>query len=259
MLSPIQQSAASSVRQGTPTPWLLGVCLTLAVVLTGCGTAHHARPLGKGNHAVHASVGGPVAGIGDADTFAPLTTLTYKAGLTDKADIFFGWHVLETFINDGNAYFDIGASYYFLEQRGARPGLSGAFTVSPLINKHSGWASFDLQVTASWAFGPRERHLLYVGFHNYFAPVRNDTVPTAPYTWTPYVGGQVRLGKRRELGLSLELKWHRPYMNTEDSVMGYLGPGNMGALAFLGGITVFIGKDMKPAENVEPDDEEASP
>jgi len=192
-----------------------------------------------------------VAGIGEADTFAPLTTLTYKAGITDKADVFVGWHVLETFLNGGNAYFDIGASYYFLEQKGARPGLSGAFTISPLINKTSGWASFDLQVTASWAFGPRERHLLYVGFHNYFAPVRNDTVPTSPYTWTPYIGGQLRVGKNRELGLGLEMKWHRPYASTENSVMGYIGPGKMGALAFLGGITIFIGKDMKPAPDLE--------
>jgi hypothetical protein len=137
-----------------------------------------------------------------------------------------------------------------LEQKGARPGLSGAFTISPLINKTSGWASFDLQVTASWAFGPRERHLLYVGFHNYFAPVRNDTIPTSPYTWTPYIGGQLRVGKNREIGLGLEMKWHRPYASTESSVMGYIGPGKMGALAFLGGITIFIGKDMKPAADL---------
>lgn len=234
---------------------VLASSILLAGVITGCGTAHHARPLGKGNHAVHLSIGGPVAGIGEADTFAPLTTLTYKAGLTDKADVFFGWHVLETFLNGGNASFDIGASYYFLEQKGPRPGISGAFTVSPLINKSSGWASFDLQVTASWAFGPRERHLLYLGFHNYFAPVRNDTVPTSPYTWTPYVGGQLRVGKNRELGLGLEMKWHRPYASTEDAVMGYLGPGKMGALAFLGGITVFIGKDMKPAVAAPPEED----
>ncbi|MEE2828790.1 MAG: hypothetical protein VX498_06360, partial [Myxococcota bacterium] len=90
---------------------LLGL-LVRGTVASGCGTAHHARPLGKGNQAVHLSMGGPIAGIGDPDTFAPLTVLTYKVGLTDRADVFLGWHVLETFLNNGNAYFDIGASYY---------------------------------------------------------------------------------------------------------------------------------------------------
>lgn len=237
----------SPIRSATGRLAPLSLMLLALLTLSACGTAHHARPLGKGNHAVHASIGGPVAGVGKANTFAPLTTLTYKAGLTDRADLFVGWHVLETFLNEGNAFFDIGASYYFLDQKGARPGISGAFTISPLINKTSGWASFDLQVTASWAFGPRERHLVYIGFHNYFAPVRNDTIPTAPYSWSPYFGGQLRVGKNRQLGLSLELKWHRPYASTEAAVMSYLGPGNMGAISFLSGITVYIGRDMKPA------------
>ena len=40
--------------------------------------------------------------------------------------------------------------------------------------------------------------------------------------------------------------------------MGYLAPGNMGALAFLGGLTIFIGKDMKPdSEPTEPEEEGA--
>jgi hypothetical protein len=233
-----------------PPLWLLAI---VALALTGCSTAHHARPLGKGNMAVHASIGGPVAGIGDPEIPIPLTTLTYKVGITDRADIFVGWHVLETFVNNGNLYFDIGASYYVLDQKKARPGISAAFTVSPLINKESGWASFDLQVTASWALGPRERHLLYVGFHNVFTPARNDVVATPPYTWTPYLGGQLRIGKKRRLGLGLEIKWHRPYASTQDAVVGYLGPGKLGALAFLSGITIYIGKDTKPAPDLGPD------
>ncbi|MCP4873740.1 MAG: hypothetical protein GY898_34060 [Proteobacteria bacterium] len=222
--------------------------LLLAVVATGCSTAHHARPLGKGNQAIHASIGGPIAGIGSDRTPIPLTTLTYKVGVTDRTDVFVGWHVLETFVNGGNAYFDIGASYYLLDQKKARPGLSAAFTVSPLINKKSGWASFDLQITASWTFDPLERTLLYVGFHNYFVPVRRtiDDRPTPVYTFSPYLGGQVRVGKKRRLGLALEVKWHRPYASTKDAVVGYVGPGNLGALGFLTGITVFIGKDTKP-------------
>jgi hypothetical protein len=216
--------------------------LLLAWTATGCGTAHTARPLGQGNHAVHLSVGGPIGGIGSPNTFVPLPTLTYKYGMTDRADVYVGWHVLETFLGEGNLFFDVGASYYFLDQKGARPGLSGAFTVSPLINRRSGWAMMDFQITASWAFGKRERHLVYVGAHNVFAPARTEVVAMSPYTLSPYVGGQLRIGKKRQLGLGLEVKWHRPWANTSDAVVGYVGVGKLGALAFLGGVTIFIQK-----------------
>jgi hypothetical protein len=222
------------------------VALALLGLLAGCSTAHTARPLGKGNSAVHLSVGGPIGGIGVPNTFTPLTTVTFKHGLTDRADVYVGWHVLETFLNEGNLFFDLGASYYLLDQKGARPGLSGAFTVSPLINKRHGWAMLDFQFTASWAIGRRERHLIYVGAHNTITPSRSEGVTTPPFSFSPYVGGQLRLGKKRRLGLGLEVKWLRPYVNTKDGVIGYVGVGPLGALSFLGGVTIFIGKDTKP-------------
>ena len=235
--------------------------LLVLPLLVGCSTAHHARPLGKGNQAIHVSGGGPIAGIGDPDTFAPFLTATYKVGVTDRADVFVGWHILETFINNGNLYFDVGASYYLLDQKGPLPGVSAAFTISPLITKDAGWASFDLSVTASWAIGRRERHLIYVGMHNFLLPTRNEYVETAQYIWTPYIGGQLRLGKKRELGLGLEIQWHRPYHDTSDAIVSAIAPGNLGAMAFMGGVSVFLGKDMKPAlaleEATAPPEEEA--
>lgn len=219
------------------------LALLLALGGLGCGTAHTARPLGKGNHAVHLSVGGPVAGVGKPSTFVPLATLTYKAGLTDRLDVYGGWHILETFVNRGNVFFDVGASYYLFDQKGFRPGLSTALTISPLINKESAWAMVDAQLTASWAFGKKERHLVYVGAHHAFMPPRPEPVGTDPFTWSPYVGGQLRIGKRRELGLGLEVKWHRPYRNTGDAVVAYVGAGPQGAFSFVGGVTLFIGRD----------------
>ena len=234
---------------------LLLLCVALA---SGCSVAHTARPLGKGNSAVHASVGGPVVGVGSPDTPLPLATVTFKHGVTDRADVYVGWHVLETFINEGNLFFDVGASYYLFDQKGARPGLSGAFTLSPFINKRSAWAMVDLQVTASWAIGRRERHLVYIGAHHAFMPSRTEGVaePTAPFSFSPYLGGQLRLGKKRRLGLGLEVKWHRPYVNTNDAVIGYIGVGKQGALSFLGGITIFIGKDTKPGPPSAPTPQE---
>jgi len=240
---------------------IIALLFAVALLGTGCSTAHHARPLGKGNAAVHATIGGPVAGIGDPSIPIPLTTVTGKVGITDRLDVFFGWHVLETFVNNGNFYFDVGASYYFLDQKKARPGLSAAATVSPLINRRSGWASFDLQLTASWSFDARERTLLYTGFHLYVTPVRRtvDVMPMEVVTWSPYLGGQVRIGKKRRLGLTLELKWHRPYASTKDAIVGYVGPGQLGALSFLSGITIYIGRDVKPGPDAAPPvEEEAS-
>jgi len=172
----------------------------------------------------------------------PLTTITYKTGLTDRVDFFVGWHVLETFMNEGNFFFDVGGSYYFLDQRGGLPGVSAAVTLSPFVNRRAGWASLDLQLTASWAFGPRERHLVYVGFHNFLTPVRSQLIPTPAYTFSPYLGARVRIGPNREVALSGEIKWHRPYQDTSSAVLSYVGLGSQGAIAFVGGVTVHFGK-----------------
>jgi hypothetical protein len=193
-------------------------------------------------------VGGPVVGLGEPDTPLPLFTLTGKAGITDRLDVYAGWHVLETFVNNGNVYFDLGLSYYFLDQKGPRPGLSGAFTLSPLLNRKSGWASFDLQLTASWYLDPKQRFLLYLGMHNTFTPVRSQLLESPPYTWSPYLGFHVRVGPDRALGLGGERKWLRPYANTDMSILGYLGPGHQGAFSFVAGVTVYIpGKKAREA------------
>ena len=217
--------------------------------LTACSTAHTARPLGKGKHAVHVSVGGPIAGLdSEPKKFIPLTTVTYKYGVTERADVFVGWHVLETFVNQGNFFFDLGASYYFLDQAGPRPGLSGALTISPLINRKSGWASLDLQVTASWFLDAKKRHLLYLGFHNFLTPVKTTVQPTPSYTFSPYLGARLHLGRKREVAIGLEVKWHRPTVATGNQAVRPIGLGGQGALAILGGITLNFPRIRTPAE-----------
>jgi len=209
----------------------------VAVTLDACSTAHHARPLGAGKQAVHLSIGGPVAGVGEPSLLLPLPTLTYKYGVTDRLDVFGGWHILETFINGGNFFFDVGTSYYILDQDGFIPGVSAALTMSPLLNAHSGWVAFDLQGTASWFVDPSNTQLVYVGFHNIVTPVRDQVLSNPGYTWTPYIGWQGRL--LPWLGLGLEIDWHRPYENTTRSVAAYVAPGDQGALAFLLGVTFY--------------------
>ncbi|MBJ96038.1 MAG: hypothetical protein CMP23_16360 [Rickettsiales bacterium] len=232
-------------QQPTP-PWRpLVAALTIllsAALSNACSTAHTARPLGKGKHAAHISVGGPLVALSEEqNTSIPLTTVTWKTGLTDRADFYLGWHVIESFLNKGNFFFDVGASYYLLDQRGALPGISAAFTLSPLLSHQASWAAMDLQITASWTLGPRQRHLIYLGFHNYFSPVRSQLIANSPYTFSPYLGGQLRLGPQRQLGLSVELKWLRPYQDRDRLSPSFLAPGNQGALSLVAGLTLFIG------------------
>ena len=119
----------------------------------------------------------------------------------------------------------------------------------PLINKTSGWASFDLQVTASWAFGPRERHLVYVGSQLFRScPQRHR--PHRPLQLSPYFGGQLRIGKKRELEFSLSRSGTT--LCQPRSSHGLHRPGEYGCDLFLSGITVYIGRDMKPATQHRP-------
>ena len=59
------------------------------------------------------------------------------------------------------------------------------------------------------------------------------------------MGGQLRLGPNREIGLGLEIKWLRPYGNGALSTLQFLGIDHQGAFTFLGGVTVYIPKGKK--------------
>ena len=67
-------------------------------------------------------------------------------------------------------------------------------------------------------------------------------IPTPAYTFSPYLGARVRIGPNREVALSGEIKWHRPYQDTSAAVLSYVGLGSHGAIAFVGGVTVHFGK-----------------
>ena len=217
--------------------------LIVAVVVTlgvACTTTHTARPIGAGKGQVHLSVGGPVAGIGDPEIFVPLTVVTGKYGLTDRLDIYGGWHVIEPLLNNGNIFFDVGASYYVLDQDGFAPGLSIAGTASPLISPETFWALFDVNLTASWALDKSETNVLYTGFNNSITPFSNGVIDTPVYTWSPYVGYQLRVFDGL-FGIDLETKWLRPYVDNKNSVVGYVSPLNLGALSFMVGISSTFG------------------
>lgn len=199
--------------------------------LSACAFSHTVRPLGKGHQAAHVSIAGTVAGVGQANKFIPRLTGIYQYGITDRLDVYGGWHVLETLINNGNAFFDLGVSYYVFDQHLWIPGLSVALTISPLINKKF-WMFLDVPVIASWFVDELQHHLLYIGFHNSFMPIQQGVVASPIYTWSPLLGYRFQPAGIKWLGLTAEMKWYRPYASLEKSVAKAFAPGQQGALSF---------------------------
>jgi hypothetical protein len=213
-------------------PLLLAVAL---VALSGCGTAHTARPLGKGNTAVNVSLGGPFAEVGGATVPIPLPTVGVKHGVSERNDLYASWQVLPAIM--GSFAFDVGGSWYFLDQRKALPGLSTALTLHSLFNEHDAWFAADTQLIASWLLHPR--HLLYLGFHLTFVPIEGEVMQTSPVHFSPLLGGEVRLGKHKRFGLGLELKWLDPWVDTEMGIVDYVG--TRGGLCLSGGFNFYLG------------------
>ena len=208
-----------------------------AVVLTavGCGTAHTARPLGKGNTSLNVGLGGPIADVGGVTVPVPMPTLTVKHGVSDRNDLFVSWNVLPAVL--GAAAFDLGGSWYFLDQQKGRPGLSSALTLHSLWNRTDAWFGVDTNLIASWQLHPR--HLIYLGFHLFFAPVAPEVVDTGPVHFAPLLGGEVRLGKQRRFGLGIELKWADPWTDTTYKIVDYAG--KQGSLGVVGGFNFYLG------------------
>jgi len=214
----------------------MGLLAALALLtLVGCGTAHTARPLGKGHTSLNVGLGGPIAEVAGATVPVPLPTVTVKHGVTDRHDLMVGWHVMPALM--GAAAFDLGGSWYFADQHKGRPGLSTATVLHTLFNRTDSWFAVDTNLVASWQLHPR--HLIYLGFHLFIAPVEPEVVDSGPLHFAPLLGGEVRLGKRKRFGLGLELKWADPWTDTTFMIVKYAT--TRGSLSISGGFNFYLG------------------
>lgn len=214
---------------------LLLIAVLGLVALTGCGTAHTARPLGKGNTALNVSFGGPIAEVGGATIPVPMPTIGVKHGISERNDLFAEWQVLPVAMGVGAI--NLGGSWYFLEQNKARPGMSATASLITTFSKDDVWAAVDTQWIVSWKLHPR--HLLYLGTHLMLTPAPSEYVQNSPLHLAPLLGGEVRLGKRQRFGLGLEIKWADPWKDTENMVVNYLG--SQGSLCISGGFNFYLG------------------
>jgi len=199
-----------------------------------CGTVTAVTPLNRGESAVSASVGGPVANVSGMNIPMPYAVARYRYGLTDQAGIYAGVHLLAAGL--GLVGLDLGFSYHFLEQRGWVPCVGTSAGVVAFIKPGGEEALFpQLDLVASYRLGNR--------FTTYFGSQSMYQLQSAPnVVLAPFVGTDWRIND--PFSLNLEAKWYAPTEKTSPRNVKYSLPiGNQGAVGFvLGANWTFGGK-----------------
>jgi hypothetical protein len=233
---PHDRSGIRRSLKGARVRSLLLPALAAALVLSaaGCGTVTAVTPLHRGESALAASLGGPVANVAGMNIPIPYAVARYRYGLNEQAGIYAGGHLLAA--ARGIVGLDFGFSYHFLEQRGWVPCVGASAGILALIQAGGSEALFpELDLVASYRLG--NRFTTYFGSQSMYQFRSEPNVVLAPF-----IGGEWRASDR--FSLSLEAKWYAPTEPTHPRNVNYTLPiGGHGAVGFvLGANWTFGGK-----------------
>lgn len=212
----------------------LPVAIVTLAALSACATSHFVRPLGVGNGAVHASLGGPLVKLGGAVFPTPIATVGGGYGVREHLDLWLDANV--TALAFGDLHLTPTAAWHpLISDHGAVPTVTVAGSLELLTDFHSSVMALPrMTAAAAWALG-RRRHLLYAGF-DLALNIRHDgMVPL----FGPFVGGELRVGRR--LGFTLECKWVAPNFDTTPPAPAWVAPAGQGYLSILLGVNVYFG------------------
>jgi hypothetical protein len=206
-----------------------------AVILMGlarCGAVTAVTPLHRGESALSASLGGPVANVSGMSIPLPYAVARYRYGLTEQAGIYAGAHLLAAGL--GIAGFDFGFSYHFLKQQGWIPTVGAIAGVTALIKPGGDEALVpNLDIVASYRLGDR--------FTTYFGSQSMYQFSTKPHVvLAPLIGAGWRVSD--PVSLNLEAKWYAPTEPTHPRNVDYVLPiANHGAVGFVVGANWLLG------------------
>jgi hypothetical protein len=204
----------------------------ILMAIVRCGTVTAVTPLHRGESALAASLGGPVANIGGMNIPMPYAVARYRYGLNDHAGIYTGGHLLAA--ARGIVGLDFGFSYHFLAQKGWVPTVGASAGVAAFIQPGGDDAVFpQLDLVASYRLG--KRFLTYFGSQSMYQCKSTPNVMLAPF-----VGGGWQANDR--FSLNLEAKWYAPTEPTHPRNVNYTVPiGNHGAVGFVLGANWSLG------------------
>jgi hypothetical protein len=209
----------------------LSLCF-LFVLMSGCSVHTDIEPLEAGRLNANLSVGGPFVKSGTTHLPVPYCTVGAVYGLGYNFNASVNLHVLPLLYE--LSAFDIGASYYFTENRGPvpvigiHPSLLTFISLKSAVDEQA--RSYpSVTMTAAWHIG---KAVLFTGF-DYTMPLnRPDYDTDAPYAiFSPFIGYGINLG--RGIRLTSELKWQAANVPSDQLAVEYSRINGHGAVGIL--------------------------
>lgn len=211
----------------------LPVAILSLLALSACASSHFVRPLGRGNGAVHASLGGPLVKLGGAVFPTPIATVGGGYGVRDDVDVYLDANL--TALAFGDLHLTPTVAWHpLISERGAVPTVTVAGSLNFLTDFEVARALPQLTAAAAWALG-RKRHMIYAGFDLAVSFEGKGWVPL----FGPFIGGELRVGRR--VGLTLEAKWIAPDFDSTPPAPAWIAPAGQGYLSLLLGLNVYFG------------------
>jgi hypothetical protein len=224
----------------------------LTVFLISCGPSRFVDPLRRGEHAVSASLGGPLANVpGVATIPLPFTSLTYGNGVTDNTTVFGSW--FSTAAAFGTIQFEIGATHRLWKDEENTKGIS----ITPAFNIATDkfewntkiWPQLDANYYWKYNWrsqiqddlltnGSKKPNMLYAGLGSWYE-LAGKRVHDEPQTTR--VIPMIQLGHDlnwKSWTFKTEFKFIAPFTSNENLVVDYKSiQGNFGATGFYFGFT----------------------
>ncbi|MFO0608652.1 MAG: hypothetical protein U0324_36130 [Polyangiales bacterium] len=199
----------------------------VAVACGACATTHLARPVGRGNLRVSATVGGPLVQFG-APVPVPISTLGAAYGVSDALDVSAELH--PTAAAFGIAGLSGGAAWHPIPGRRAAltlgASLGGYFNADDGVLVGDLWAAGGGRV-ASWLW-------LGGGVHNGLRLYTTALGEQGP--WAPTLAALAAFTVSRRVTLDLELRWYALASCGQCLTPDYYAPGGVGALGVVLGV-----------------------
>ena len=230
---------------------LIFLCCVAGFIVS-CGPSRFVDPLRRGEHAISASVGGPIANVpGVATIPLPFSSLTYGNGLTGNTTIFGSW--FSTAAVFGTIQFEAGVTHRLWKDENNTKGIS----ITPAFNFATDifewntkiWPQLDANYywKYNWRqqtqddllnYGSKTPNLLYAGVGTWYelAGTRAHDEPQ-----NTRVIPMIQLGHDlnwKSWTFKTELKFIAPFTSNENVVIDYKSVlGNFGTTGFYFGFT----------------------